>query len=90
MGEFIPDTLMAGKTAVSALHETMHLALTVLAAGAASAQGSIDAFDQGGCTKGLGKETSGSGLQRAVADALFREGRDKDNRRVVTLGSHMQ
>ena len=81
---------MAGKTAIAALHETMHLALTVSAASAASAQGTLDAFDQGGCTKGLGKETDGSGLQRAVADGLFREGRDKDDRRVVTLGSHLQ
>ena len=54
-----------------------------------SIQGSFDAIDQGGSSEGLGQEANGSGLQRAGADALFGEGRDKDKRRIAPLGAHM-
>jgi len=54
-----------------------------------SFQGSVEAVDQSGTGEGLGQEANGSGLQRSGADALIGEGRDKDERRLVTPGAHM-
>jgi hypothetical protein len=54
-----------------------------LTAGTASTDGSFDAFDQVGCSKGLGEKTNGSGLQRAVTDSVFGEGRNEDKRYTV-------
>jgi hypothetical protein len=69
----------------------MHPAFTISAAGSTpTGCCGLDTSDQVGCSKGLGEETNGSGPQRAVADAVLREGRDKNKRRLVTLGPHMR
>jgi hypothetical protein len=65
-------------------------ALTVSRVGstAMSLQGGAEAFDQGGCGEWLGQEANCSGLQRSVADAVIRKGRDENERHTITLGAH--
>ena len=65
--------------------------LTVLLTGAAamSLQGSFETADQGRSSKRLGQEANSARLQCTGADALFGKGRDKDKRRSVPLGPHM-
>jgi hypothetical protein len=53
-------------------------------------QSGFDAIDQDGTSEGLGQETNGSGLQRSGADALVGEGRDKNERRFVSLSAYMR
>src|SRR5258706_6074088 len=65
-------------------------ALTVSRVGstAMSLQGGAEAFDEGGCGEWLGQEANCSGLQRSVADAVIRKGRDENERHTITLGAH--
>jgi hypothetical protein len=52
-------------------------------------EGSFEASNQAGSGERLGEEANGSRLQRAGADALFREGRNEYERRCVPLVTHM-
>jgi hypothetical protein len=52
-------------------------------------QSGLDTVDQDRSSEWLGQETSGSGLQRSGADALIGEGRNENERRVVSLSAHM-
>jgi hypothetical protein len=63
---------------------------TVSRAGPAAIQGSIEAFHQRGSGKGLGQEGNCSSLERPGADALIREGRNENERRLATLDAHMR
>jgi hypothetical protein len=54
-----------------------------------SIQSGFDAIYQDRPSEGLAKEANGSGLQRSGTDAFVGECRDKDERRVATLSTHM-
>jgi hypothetical protein len=63
---------------------------SVSVSAAITIQSCFDAVDQAGTSEGLRQEANGSGLQCSGADALFGERCDKNEWRIVTLGTHMR
>ena len=64
------------------------LAVSVAGTAAISLKGSRKTVDQRRSGEGLGQEANCPGLQHSGADALFREGRDENERHTGTLGAH--